>query len=102
MTLPFAEFDELHVISDLHFRGQRWSSPQILILAPADGGPRGALPRKDLDKDDAAAAARARRAMIGRGGIDVRGVVRRRRIDRRHWGGHQLLGVRAVGLAAGA
>jgi hypothetical protein len=39
--------------------------------------------------------------MIGHGvGIDC--VVHCRRIDCRHWDGHQLLGTRNVGLAAGA
>jgi len=39
--------------------------------------------------------------MIGRG-VRIGCVVRYWRIDRRHWGGHQLLGARDVGLAAGA
>jgi len=39
--------------------------------------------------------------MIGRG-VRIGGVARRRRIDLRHWGGHQLLGARNVGLAASA
>jgi hypothetical protein len=43
--------------------------------------------------------AQARRTMIGRG-IRIGCVVRCRRIDLRHWGGHQLLGVRDGGLAA--
>ena len=56
--------------------------------------------RKDLDNDHAAAAARAWRTMIGRG---VRiCVVRCWRIDLRHCGGHQVLGARDIGFAAGA
>ena len=39
--------------------------------------------------------------MIGRG-VRIGCVVRCRRIDLRHWGGHQLPGARDVGLAAGA
>jgi len=39
--------------------------------------------------------------MIGRG-VRIGGVVHCRRIDRRHWSGHQLSGARDVGLAAGA
>jgi hypothetical protein len=46
---------------------------------------------KDLDNDHPAAAARARRAMIGRG-VQIGGVVRCRRINR-HRGGDQLSGV---------
>jgi len=56
---------------------------------------------KDLDNDHAAAAARARRAMIGRG-VRIGCVVRCRRIDLWYWGGHQFPGARDVGLAAGA
>jgi len=37
--------------------------------------------------------------MIGRG-VRIGGVVRCRRIDLRHWGGHQFPGARDVGLAA--
>ena len=62
---------------------------------------RCAAARKDLDNNHAAAAARARRAMIGRG-VRIDRVVRGRRIDLRYWGGDQLLGSRNVGLAAGA
>ena len=40
--------------------------------------------------------------MIGRGGIDIRCIVCCRRIDLRHWGGHQVLGARDIGFAAGA
>jgi len=72
---------------------------------PGAGGRRAtrcAAARKDLDNDHAAAAARARRAMIGRGGIDIRCIVCCRRIDLRHWGGHQVLGARDIGFAAGA
>jgi type IV secretory pathway TrbL component len=70
---------------------------------PGAGGraARCAAACKDLDNDHAAAAARAQRAMIGRG-VRIGGVVRCRRIDPRHWGGDQLLGTRNVGLAAGA
>src|SRR5215468_6124953 len=57
--------------------------------------------RKDLDNDHAAAAARARRVMIGRG-VRIGGVVHCRRINLRHWSSHQLPGARDVGLAAGA
>jgi len=57
--------------------------------------------RKDLDNDHAAAAARARRVMIGCG-VRIGGVVRCWLIDLRYWGGHQLPGARDVGLAAGA
>ena len=56
---------------------------------------------KDLDNDHAAAAARARWAIIGRG-VRIGGVVRCWLIDLRYWGGHQLPGARDVGLAAGA
>src|SRR5215469_6245884 len=56
---------------------------------------------KDLDNDHAAAAARAWRTMIG-GGVRIGGVVHCRRINLRHWSGHQLPGARDVGLAAGA
>ena len=72
---------------------------------PGTGGraARCGAARKDLDDDHAAAAARARRAMIGRG-VWIGGVVvtRCRRLDRRHWGVHQLPGTRDVGFAAGA
>src|SRR5256885_12782913 len=57
--------------------------------------------RKDCDNDQAAAATRARRAMIG-GGVRIGGVVRCRRLDLRDWGADKLLGARDVGLAAGA
>ena len=70
---------------------------------PGAGGraARCAAACKDLDNDHAAAAARAWRAMIGRGaGIDD--VIRGRRINLRYCGGHQLLGTRDVGLASGA
>ena len=42
-----------------------------------------------------------RRPMTGRG-VRIGWVVRCRRADRRHWGGHQLLGARDVGLASRA
>ena len=60
-----------------------------------------AAARKDLNNDHAAAAARAWRTMIGRG-VWIGGVVHCRRINIRHWGGHQFPGARDVGLAAGA
>jgi hypothetical protein len=40
--------------------------------------------------------------MIGGGDLWTRCVVRRRRIDRRHWGGHQFPGARDIGFAGGA
>jgi len=67
--------------------GRRWAA-------------RCAAARKDLDNGHAAAAARARRAIIGRG-VRIGCVVRCRRIDLRYWGGHQFPGARDVGLAAG-
>src|SRR5215471_21339470 len=80
---------------------------RIVIASNSDPGARGrwaaryAAPRKDLDNDHAAAATRARRPMIGRG-VSIGGVVRYRWIDLWHCGDHQLLGMRKVGLAAGA
>jgi hypothetical protein len=73
----------------------------VLIPAP-EGGPRGAAPRvKTSTMIMRPPAAMAWRTMIGRGvGIDF--VVRCRRIDCRHWDGHQRLGTRNVGFAAGA
>ena len=83
-------------------RREERSSHQILIPAPEGGGPRAATSRaKTSTNDHAAAAARARRAMIGRG-IRIGGVIRCLRLDLRHWGGHQRLGAHDVGLAAGA
>ena len=73
-------------------------------LDPGAGGrgtARCAARRKELDNDHAAAAARARRGMIGRGAW-IGGVVHCRRFDLCHWSGHQLPGARDVGLAAGA
>jgi hypothetical protein len=55
---------------------------------------------KDLDNQHAAAAARARQAMIG-GGVGIGAVVRRQRINRRHRGGDQLPGARNVGFGVG-
>jgi hypothetical protein len=79
---------------------------RIVIASNPDPGGRWAARctagRKDLDNDHAAAAARARRVMIGGGGLRIGCVVRRRWIDLRHWRGHQLLGTGDVGLAAGA
>ena len=57
--------------------------------------------RQDFDNDHAAAAARARRAMIGRG-VRIGCVVCWRRLDLRDWGADKLLGARDVGFAAGA
>ena len=79
----------------------------MVVTSNPDTGARGrwaarcAAARKDVDNDHAAAAARARRAMIGRG-VRIDCVTRCRRIDLGYWGGHQLLGSRNVGLAAGA
>src|SRR5215475_3781143 len=72
-------------------------------LDPSAGGraARCGAAGKDLDNDHAAAAARAWRTMIGRG-VRIGGVVHCRRINLRHWSGHQLPGARDVGLAAGA
>ena len=78
----------------------------VVIASNPDPGAGGRAARlaaapKDLDNNHAAAAARAWRAMIGRG-VRIGCVARRRWIDLRHWGGHQLPGTRNVGLAAGA
>ena len=76
-----------------------------VIGSGADPGSRGrwatwwAAARKDLDNDHAATAARARRAMIGRG-VRIDCVVRCWWIGLQYWGGDQLLGARNVGLAA--
>src|SRR6516164_7832188 len=73
-------------------------------LDPGAGGrgtARCAAGRKDLDNDHAAAAARARRAMIGCG-VRIGGVVHYRRLSLCHWSSHQLPGARDVGLAGGA
>ena len=86
-----------------------WNGTTRIVIAsnpdPGAGGRWAAgctAARKDLDNDHAAAAARARRAMIGHG-VGIDGVVRcRRRIDCRHWDGHQLVGAGNVRLAAGA
>jgi hypothetical protein len=58
-------------------------------------------PRKDFDNDHAAAAARARQAMIGRGVWTDCVVCCLRRVLR-DWGANELLGARDVGFAAGA
>ena len=77
----------------------------MVIASDPDSGARGrwaarfAAAGKDLDNDHAAAAARARRAIIGRG-VRIGCVMRCRRIDLRYWGGHQLPGARDVGLTA--
>ena len=70
---------------------------------PGTGGraARCAAAAKDLDNNHAAAAARAWRTMIGRD-LRIGGVVHCRRINLGHWSGHQLLGARDVGFAAGA
>src|SRR6516225_9018186 len=71
----------------------------VAVLTPASdgGGPRGAPARpKTSTMIMRAAAARARRAMIARG-VRIGCVVRCRRLERRHWGGHQLLSARDVG-----
>src|ERR1700741_5645230 len=60
-----------------------------------------AAARKDLDNNHAAAAARARWAMIGHD-VRIGCVVCCRRLDLRDWGAHKLLGARDVGFAAGA
>src|SRR6516164_4781774 len=79
-------------------RREGGSSTQVLVPA-LEGGPlRCAAARKDLDNNHAAAAARAWRAMIGRGAW-IGGVVHCRRFDLRRWSGHQLPGARNVGLA---
>src|SRR5215471_6544175 len=76
----------------------------IIALNPDPGAggraARGAAARKDLDNDHMAAAARARRAMIGRG-VWIGRVVRCQWLDSCHGAGHQLLGARNVGFAAG-
>src|SRR5580704_60480 len=83
-------------------RGREGSSSESGLDASAGGRAAGCgAAGKDLDNDHAAATARARWAMIGRG-VPIGRVARCRRIDLRHWGGHQLLGARDVGLAAGA
>src|ERR1700674_6142268 len=56
---------------------------------------------KDLDNHHAAAAARAWRAMIA-GGVWTGCVLCCRRLDLRHWGGHQRPGACDVDRAAGA
>ena len=70
---------------------------------PGAGGraARCAAACKDLDNDHAAAAARAWRAMIGRG-VRIGGVVYCQRLDLHHWSSHQRPSARDVGLAAGA
>ena len=91
---------------DVPANGCRRERTRIVIGSRPDPGTGGraarcGAARKDLDNDHASAAARTRRAMIGNGvGIDR--VVRGRRLDLRYWGGHQFLGARDVGLAAGA
>src|SRR6516165_9279561 len=77
-------------------------SHRVSNPGPGTGGraARCGAARKDLDNDHTAAAAGAWRAMIGRG-VRIVCVVCCRRLDLRHWGGHQLPGTRDVGLAAG-
>src|SRR5256885_10404386 len=92
---------------DVPAKGCCHERTRIVIASTPDPGTGGwwaarcAVTRKDFDDDHAAAATRARRTMIGRG-VRIGGVVHCRRIDRRHWSGHQLSGARDVGLAAGA
>jgi hypothetical protein len=77
----------------------------VIASNPARGAggraARCATAPKDLDNQHAAAAARARWAMIS-GGVGIGAVVRRERINRRHRGSDQLPGARNVGFAAGA
>ena len=78
----------------------------MVIASNPDPGAGGRAARcaaapKDLDNNHAAAAARARRAMIGRD-IRIGGVRRRRWLGGRHRVGDQLFGTGNVGLAAGA
>src|SRR6516225_1026970 len=63
-------------------------------------GARCAAAFEDLDNDHAAAAARARRAMIGCGEVCIRCVARCRRVCRRARGGDKPSGARDIGLAA--
>ena len=90
---------------DVPADGCRHEWARIVIASNPDPGGRWGTrctaARKDLDNDHAAAAARARRVMIGCG-VRIGGVVRCWLIDLRYWGGHQLPGARDVGLAAGA
>ena len=79
---------------------------RIIIALNPDPVARGraarlAAARKDLDNNHAASAARAWRAMFGRG-VRIGCVARLRRIGGRQSGGDQLPGTRDVGLAAGA
>jgi hypothetical protein len=69
---------------------------KIVIASNPDPGAGGraarcGAARKDLEDDHAAAAARARRAMTGRG-ARIGCVVRYRRLDLRDWGADKLLG----------
>ena len=83
-------------------RGREGSSSESGLDASAGGRASGCVAAgKDLENDHAAAAARARWAMIGRG-VPIGGVVHCRRINLCHWSSHQLPGARDVGLAAGA
>src|SRR5215469_6165228 len=81
--------------------GERRSSQSGLDPSAGGRAARCAAAGKDLDNDHATAAARARRAMIGHD-LRIGGVACCRWLDLRHWGGHQLLGARDIGLAAGA
>jgi len=83
-------------------RGREGRSSESGLDASAGGrAARCGAAGKDLDNDHAAPAARARRAMIGRG-VRIGGVVHCRRIDLCHWSSHQLPGAGDVGLAVGA
>jgi len=76
----------------------------VIVSNPTRGGGRAArcaATPKDLDDEHAATAARARRAVIGRG-IQIGGAVRRRRLGFWHWGGDQLPGTCDIGLTTGA
>jgi hypothetical protein len=92
---------------DVAANGYWQETRRIVIGSDPDTGAGGrwaawcAAAHKDLDNDHTAPAARAGRAMIGHG-VEIGCVVCCRRIDLRHWGSHQLLDARDVGLAAGA
>src|SRR5689334_1521702 len=72
---------------------------------PARGGGRAArcaATAKDLDDDHGSAATGTGRAMVGRGGGGLIGVVVHSRRIWRQWDGDQLPGARDVRFAAGA
>ena len=68
---------------------------------PGAGGraARCAAACKDLDNDHAAPAARAWRAMIGRG-VRIGGVVHYRRLNRCHWSSHHAMLALQLALAS--